>query len=404
MQAISRRATAISLETQKEESILITILVMLLFVLPINMMGLLRPVIYSGILGIELLFILVDSRNGKADRRKIDLPLVALSASYFAYLLLCWVMNGGDGAERILQAAIFLLTLISFSRYGWAEQRLAVLRRVIAALMVLSLVYWALSGRVTNYYAAFYGHGNAFAVVVVCAIAIILLSCGGYPSLQTYLLLALCGMLLMFANSRSAIVTTLILISLTALLAWLDRRGLSCSKVATVLFIAAIVAAGAFSILYPSLVGTPLGAELEQLSREVLNKNFFSGREVVWKMVLDATRGHELFGLGLGMVPSLIYETSFSSHNLYLQTIMQSGIVGMGLLISILWLVVRRLNRLRGWPACVGVSLVVAILFHETLEVSLTQNNFDVGIMFWMLLGICLSSARVISTSKSVSS
>ena len=54
-----------------------------------------------------------------------------------------------------------------------------------------------------------------------------------------------------------------------------------------------------------------------------------------------------------------------------------------------------RLGKEGGWQACVGASLLVGVLVHECLEVSLTQNNFDVGLLFWVVLGISVSASSL---------
>lgn len=59
----------------------------------------------------------------------------------------------------------------------------------------------------------------------------------------------------------------------------------------------------------------------------------------MWKMVLLAVHGNEALGLGLQMTPSMIYNTDFSSHNMYLQTILQSGVVGLLLLLCLFWMI-----------------------------------------------------------------
>ena len=61
----------------------------------------------------------------------------------------------------------------------------------------------------------------------------------------------------------------------------------------------------------------------------------------------------------------------------------------------LLWLVLERLGKEGGWQACVGASLLVGVLVHECFEVSLTQNNFDVGLLFWVVLGISVSASSL---------
>ena len=119
----------------------------------------------------------------------------------------------------------------------------------------------------------------------------------------------------------------------------------------------------------------------------------------MWKMVLLAVHGNEALGLGLQMTPSMIYNTDFSSHNMYLQTILQSGVVGLLLLLCLFWMIRGKLVECGDFSSRVGVSLLLAMLVHECLEVSLTQNNFTYGLLIWTVIGISLALGQ---SSKSV--
>lgn len=99
------------------------------------------------------------------------------------------------------------------------------------------------------------------------------------------------------------------------------------------------------------------------------------------------------------MTPSMIYNTDFSSHNMYLQTILQSGVVGLLLLLCLFWMIRGKLVECGDFSSRVGVSLLLAMLVHECLEVSLTQNNFTYGLLIWTVIGISLALGQ---SSKSV--
>jgi O-antigen ligase len=379
-------------EAAIEERILMVLTAGCLLLLPIRVFSALRMPLYAVIALLEILFFLVSSKRLRGLR--VDTNLLAVSGIFFFYMFARWIASGGAGSERIIQSLLFLLTLVSFSRYRWDESSVHRLFVMLGVLMAACLAFWFVSGRVTNYYAAFYGHGNGFAVVIVATIVMTLLDARGGMRLRHWSVLALCGVLLLFANSRSAILTVMVLLILVLIFRKVSRNNGRFRMAANIAFLVVLACALAFSVLYPSLYGTNLGNQLELLSREYLNKNFFSGREVVWKMVLQAIDGNELFGLGLQMTPSMIYNTSFSSHNLYLQTMLQSGTVGLSLLVVLLWTVLNRLGRFGSWESCVGAALLIAMLVHDCLEVSLTQNNFDYGLLIWAIWGICLALGK----------
>ena len=373
-----------------EESILMTLTFASIILLPIKVVASLTPLLYCAVIVFELLFMLVSSKRIKGNR--LDLGLLIASIALFLYYLGLYFGFGQKGAERLIQTALFLLTLLSFSRYQWSKINIHRLFISLLLLMVFCFAYWFVSGRITNYYPAIYGHGNGFAVVILSTIAVTLLDSQMRFKIEHIISLVLCFVLLSFTNSRSALLTCIVFITLIFLL---KNKGESDSRVLTnTVFICILSGALIFSIVYPSLYGTNLGFELEALSRKWLNKNFFSGREVVWKMVLMAVHGNEVLGLGLQMTPSMIYNTDFSSHNLYLQTILQSGVVGLTLLFFLFWTIRGKLIECGDFNSCVGASLLLAMLVHECLEVSLTQNNFTYGLLIWAVIGVSLALGK----------
>lgn len=355
--------------------------------MPVKVLASLTSFLYVAAIGLECLYIVVSSKRIK--RRQLDVGLLAASGALILFLVARCFGGLGQGGERIVQTLLFLLTLITFSRYQWDSRSVSVLYRALAVVMVACMAYWFVSGRIANYYSAFYGHSNGFAVVILATVAVTILDGRRGMKASHWFTLLLCAVLLSLANSRSAFLTVGVFLLLFVLFGRCRVSGKGI--VAHGAFVCVLVGVLVFSTVYPSLYGTDLGFQLESLSREYFNKNFFSGREVVWKMVLEAVRGNEFFGLGLQMTPSMIYYTAFSSHNLYLQTILQSGVIGLALLLLLLWTILNRFSDLSDYPSRLGSALIIAMLVHECLEVALTQNNFTYGLMIWAIWGICLA-------------
>lgn len=402
----ARAYTSRARDAERESSVLVAMIMLCLFALPIQALSPIRPALYVAILVLELLLAMVLR---VADKGKgLDMPLLAISGALFAYLACCWAINGGDASERLLQTALYLLTLVVLSRFEWKDGALIALRRTFVILLIACLLYWAVSGRVTNYYSAFYHHSNGFANVCFAAFAVFaftlpVVNKGSRIRPVTILPFLLSLVLLIFANSRSALLALFAFLICVVVFRFAGRKE-SIKKTASILFLVALAGVLAFTIVYPSLLGTELGTQLELMSREYLNKNFFSGREEVWKMVLNAVQGHELLGLGLSMTPSDIYNTTLSAHNLYLQTLLQSGVVGLFLVLALLYLAYRRLSMASSWSSCIGAALIVALLVHECFEVALTQNNFIYGLMYWAVIAIALSISNRTSISEEASS
>ena len=101
-----------------------------------------------------------------------------------------------------------------------------------------------------------------------------------------------------------------------------------------------------------------------------------------------------IVGLGLDKEPGYYYNTSYSSHNLWLQLALQMGITGLILMAIFLLVVQYRIAKGDNPLWRISVSFFIALIFHECFEVSLTQNNLAVGLISWLIFGIMLSERR----------
>ena len=82
-----------------------------------------------------------------------------------------------------------------------------------------------------------------------------------------------------------------------------------------------------------------------------------------------------------------------SFHNLYLQTGVQIGWIGLViflcLLIAVLRGTVHQVNR----RTALAAAVMFGIMTHELFEVSLTQNSWHYGFTYWIIWGIGLSES-----------
>lgn len=391
-------------EVERDKTLVMTLLTGCLMLMPFDMLSSIRTAFYGVVLVLCCLFLALDRSIVR-----LDAPITALAVvccCLFVYLLLCWLGNGGSAVERLVQTAVYLLVLATYERYGWSERRLVVIRRAFVGLVAIGLLHCLATGQLSAYDDTIFGNANRCAVLAFACMGVILLTWEGVSLASNVASLALCLVLTLLLDSRSVFVAEAVLLLVAVLLRMCWRRGGRLHLLAGLSFVLVLVGVGAVTVIYPSLMGTDLGDALQSFSRTYFNKNFFSGRQEVWSNVLEAIEGHELFGLGLEAVPSMIYDTDYSCHNLYLQTMLQTGIVGLLLILSIIWLVYKSLidqacreREGGGWYSVVGLAFVCGVLAHECFEVCLTQNNFDCGLWFWMIMGIAVSALRCASPS-----
>lgn len=131
---------------------------------------------------------------------------------------------------------------------------------------------------------------------------------------------------------------------------------------------------------------------LNDMSDEYFNRRFTSGRETLWYLILYALNDNIWMGLGPGVIPSDFIETDLSSHNSYLQVLLQMGIVGVTLMVVPLLYIAFGISKLSS-RSMFFLALVyfITTIIHSSFEVILTQNNFPIAAMIWVNLGILFS-------------
>ena len=142
-----------------------------------------------------------------------------------------------------------------------------------------------------------------------------------------------------------------------------------------------------FFIVY--LYNTGKGDIYNLLVYELTGKQLYSGREKMWGDFIDAINESPILGYGLGVDYTAIAEIEYSTHNLYLAILLQQGILGIIIFISLLYLIYKKSNNiLSANEKSFSFLIIPAVLLQQNFELSLTQNNLSIMLIFWFLLGV----------------
>lgn len=159
-----------------------------------------------------------------------------------------------------------------------------------------------------------------------------------------------------------------------------------------VIYLLLLLGGGFFLILFVTgVVAEDWMAYFDALSREYFNKRIESGRNEVWSHVIELIKEKPFWGWGGGVVLSDLSQWDYSVHNLYLQVLLQVGLVGLFgviFLILILWfglfsVACDRYGR-------VAASSFVGLLVVQFFEVSFFQNNLALSLPIMILVGVAL--------------
>lgn len=132
---------------------------------------------------------------------------------------------------------------------------------------------------------------------------------------------------------------------------------------------------------------------LNELSLEIFNKRFFSGRIEVWRLLLNKINENFLFGYGTGTTVWELFEfKKISTHNLYLHILMEGGIFALilwgGFFLNV-WSYYwkkRKDNIVRA-----SGSYLISTLILNIFELTFYLNQLNTGILQWTSIGIAMS-------------
>lgn len=323
-------------------------------------------------------------RGASLGAMKVSSVAIAFAA-LFAWMVILLPLD--PSLSALLRIVQFASCAIVFAFAVFARKSafaVRVLQVSVAAMLTLVFAAWILEGMPFSNYMCFWDNANVFSFVIFCWAAVLLVNFNK----ASILFLAISALLVFVSSARTTVLAFAVLVLL-----WLYLRGkvlgVRMKRRIRVLFIAVCVFIALFMIFYIATYNTSLGAYLDELSHQYLHKGFYSGRQRLWGGIFQTINESPFFGQGLSALPADFLDTGLSSHNLYLQVLLQSGYAGLFLLIALLWLIMERLmGQSMDNNVALSIAMIVAVVVQETFEVCLLQNHLMVGLMMWMIIGV----------------
>jgi O-antigen ligase len=207
-------------------------------------------------------------------------------------------------------------------------------------------------------------------------------------------LLAMCLALLWATASRGSQLS--LLVSLIAYILWPLITRNKMSQVLTFVFFFA----GTVSTVYFYLGMSQFGffVALQDIFQQYTFAPLYSGREFVWPIIVDQIYQKPILGWGAGFrEEEIVYnpeQGALSTHNLYLAVTLQSGLVGAGFLMGLLYSIWSAFCVAKTDPVVrLSGAFFLGICINQWFNLSLIQNNVSIGVLFWLVIGIGLNRA-----------
>lgn len=303
-----------------------------------------------------------------------------------------------DAVQPIAQTLLACIWLCYSSKCDWDFQYFWSLFLVLALplFLVLSL-YWALTGFGTPYL----GFGHDKNEVGTSAVVVAILAYAGMTrfrpkaiQFKAYLaLIAVSVLVLVATGSRS----NQLLLAVATGFNLAHRAFPRLARVHQFVFIAIVVFAMSIPTLYLEMASQSGNSRKTAAEASSESRSIYSGRQHIWPDLLSEMHGHWALGHGKRFAKrykNMEREDFFlDSHNLYLGTIYQSGVVGLAIMISTLFLVWRTLALQWNDNVYARISLctLAGLLVQQSLECSLIQGGHVASLMYMTVLGIGLS-------------
>lgn len=125
-------------------------------------------------------------------------------------------------------------------------------------------------------------------------------------------------------------------------------------------------------------------------------KRLTSGRNYLWPMIFEKIKEKPFFGWGSGTNIHELTGLDLSTHNGYLQILLESGIFGLFLhsilIILIGYIFIKSKNK--DHFTIFGFSIYTYLLIFQTFEVSMFQNNLTMSLPIWAMIGWCIGHTK----------
>lgn len=281
---------------------------------------------------------------------------------------------------KVISLFFFILGLI---RMKWNATCIKAIGYLSALVTISLLIHWIRLGFPTFAFESIFRNQNYLAVLLFSMFYFNILTIKYSEKLERVIfsVLALVNIILMLMTSaRSVLIGTVVII-----ISWVILKHFK--GIFSYLIYLVVLGNIAFVIVYVGIKDTIIGNALNQLSRAIFNKNLFSGRSELWEGVIQAIAKNPWFGYGVGINASDVSDTNFTAHNLYLQLLLEVGIVGFivfFLLMLSIWKILNKQldNFAAKWSAC----FLLGILVYESFELTLFQNNYSISMLQWLII------------------
>lgn len=343
-------------------------------------------IIYTGVLTLNILYLIC--KTTKFNLLSKGILLFILLMFYYSYI--CIFFSEGTIIDvfsivRIIQLlcciSVYLTTY--YMRFRCTDLKL--IRSLIFFISIIVLCYLTINGIHNMADRHFFRNNNYIGMLFFCFTVLYSLATYKY-SFFYFLMISLLITIVFISGSRSSLIGIIIMFIFYKFFLLHRYKNYYFYKY---IFHGVIIANLLFVIAYTILPYQEIGQTINTLTQIYTGKNFFSGRQLIWNSIITQIYQAPFIGNGLSYTVGNIYDTQLSAHNWYLQILLQSGMIGLVLIVMLIFQIYKRLLKFL-WcqKACLGAAFLLAFLSQQSFEIAFTQNHLSIGLIVWFILGM----------------
>ncbi|WP_204206528.1 O-antigen ligase family protein [Mammaliicoccus sciuri] len=374
------------------ESIFLFVVFILLYIATLNATGnstIGKLSLWIVIVLTNLLFIIKKIRNKKIE--KIYLLFLLYVTGFVVSALITIQLNIFEiGLNNIVQFCACMGIFFYFSSIDWSHVKINCAWITSLIFAFIHFIIWLGEG-FPSQFKSIYPNSNLVGAYMFIVIFFFVLR---FKIITTSKLLKysiLIPIILLWASDTRSVLLSLLI----SLIIYIIYPYLRKSKfIGNALFLIFMAIMLSIVFLYPLLPRWKYFNALENWMLENMGKSLMSGRSEIWTKIGYFIYQKPFFGYGPDKVASDFIGMKASTHNLYLNIVLQVGIIGLLLFFLILYTIFIKSYMQNTLHSRIGISFFIGILIHQLFEVTLIQNQLSVGIFQWIIIALCLSKFK----------
>ncbi|WP_239769829.1 O-antigen ligase family protein [Mammaliicoccus sp. P-M57] len=337
----------------------------------------------------NILFIIKHIVNKKID--KIYLLFILYIIGFIVSALITIQLNVFEiGINNIVQLCACMGIFFYFSSLEWSNEKIKSAWIASFIFALIHFIIWLGQG-LPSQFKSFYPNSNLVGAYMFVVIFFFILRFKITKTSKLLKCTIIIPLLLLWASDTRSILLSLLISFMVYVIYPFLRKS---KFIGTILFLIFTIIMLSIVFVYPALPRWKYFDVLENWMLENMGKSLMSGRSEIWTNITYFIYQKPFFGYGPDKVASDFIGMKASTHNLYLNIVLQVGIIGLIIFFLILYTIFIKSYVQNTQYSRIAISFFIGILIHQLFEITLIQNQLSVGIFQWIIIALCLSKIK----------